>query len=324
MTPDDERRAALKEAWGLAEPFRCATKLDAFKLAGFGAMNAKNNLGVALAYLGQGFPVVPVNPTGNRAPLLFSTYDPITTEAAAIAAWADHPQALVAINSGRRTGFFALDCDAKPPHKHDGIGAWAELVAKHAAEERHLKGTRTHASPNAGKHVIYRWDPDRPVGGSTGKLPEGIEVKGEGLTITMAGSFMPDGRRYAVGLDWNPEPAPDWLYALLLVKRGGPRPGAGRPKGKPNRRSVAYAKERLTEAIEKVRTAPEGGRNDVAKNYVLHIGSLIGAGYLDEEETRARLHEAAAINKGEHTDWPDKVDKALDTGIPTPTRTAKT
>ena len=43
------------------------------------------------------------------------------------------PEALIAVPMGRRTGLFAIDVDASPPHAHDGVAAVRALEDKHGA-----------------------------------------------------------------------------------------------------------------------------------------------------------------------------------------------
>lgn len=284
----DLKREQLKEAWQSAEPFACTAEPSAFKIACFNAMEAKDNLGVALAWIKQGFPVIPLRP-GARVPLLFSTYAPITTEAAARKVWSRHPQALVAVNAGRRTGFFVLDCDApRPPSNNDGVKAWKSLRAERAHEDQQFKGTRVHKSPNDGEHWIFLWNPERAIGGGTGDLPKGINVIGEGLSITVPGTYLPDGRRYGVQDDWDPSPAPRWLFPVLLPHE--PLPPGERKEFKG---ITTYGAAALASACLNIESASNGYQERTLHVECWSIGGLIARGDLDHEPTLVALTAAA-------------------------------
>jgi Bifunctional DNA primase/polymerase, N-terminal len=117
------------------------------------------------------------------------------------------PGPLVLIPAGSRTGFFCLDIDAD-----DGVAAWAKLEAKYGQAP-----TRVHITPFGRQQRIYLWDPNRPIKGSRGNLPNGIDVLGEGQGIVAPGTYLEDGRRYGVLVDIEPTPAPQWIYDILLA-----------------------------------------------------------------------------------------------------------
>ena len=82
--------------------------------------------------------------------------------------------------------------------------------------------THTESTPRGGQHVLFKWDPDRPVTNSPGALKgQNIDVRGQGGYVIMAPSVCADGGCYSVvePLDFfHFAMAPDWLYELILKK----------------------------------------------------------------------------------------------------------
>ncbi len=221
------------------------------------------------------------------------------------------PHALIWVPGGEANGFFVIDVDASPPHAVDGREAWRKLCLDNGGAP-----TRVHKSPSGGEHWIYQWDAKRQIGGKPGDLPPGIDVLGEAKGFIVPGS-MPG---YTVDQDLLPGKAPDWLYAVLLPKRGGARPGAGRKPGSKKKSGGgggnSYAVRKLNEALDAIRSAAPGTRDATVGQYVPHIGSLVGAGRLDEHAVREQLNAAALSNGGQ--DYAEKVQRAVSEGIKNP------
>ena len=120
----------------------------------------------------------------------------------------------------------------KKPEEPDGRAVWAALVEKHGEPPK----THTEVTPRGGWHVVFKWDPARPVTNSPGALAgQNVDVRGEGGYIIVAPSVcIGDGTPKNVAGEYRAElegywlfaTAPDWLYELILRK---PEP-APRPK----------------------------------------------------------------------------------------------
>ena len=117
------------------------------------------------------------------------------------------------------SGVWAVDPDPpKTPEEPDGREIWAGLVQEHGE----LPATHTEITPRGGYHILFKWDPARPVTNSPGALAgTNVDVRGEGGYLVVAPSVSAEGGRYNVvaPLDFfHFAVAPDWLYELILKK----------------------------------------------------------------------------------------------------------
>jgi hypothetical protein len=185
-------------------------------------------LDAALAYASWGIPVFPVDieskrpipkrdpdPTGkfkDGIPGTGGVYKATTDPDTIRAWWRENPTALIALPMGEKTGVWALDIDTPEDHE-DGVAGWNEIAAQH---DRIV--TREHRSATGGPHLIFRWDASQPIGCSSGTLPAGISVKGQGGYIVAAPSRR-KRRACTVFSDIDPIDAPLWLTDLILQGR---------------------------------------------------------------------------------------------------------
>ena len=215
-------------------------------------------LDAALAYAAHGYPVFPLSftskvpiprrdpdPTGKHPdgiPGTGSFYKATTDPRIIRRWWLIHPEALIGLPMGERSGVWALDIDTAEDHA-DGVAAWNEIVAQHTRTRRVKESrrggdhhhsliipaykTREHRSATGGPHLIFKWSADVPIGCSDGALPDGISVKGQGGYIVAPPSRR-KGRAYTVYSDIDPTDAPQWLIDLILRGRT-PSSGSNRP-----------------------------------------------------------------------------------------------
>ena len=122
-------------------------------------------LDAALDYARRGWPVFPCQAT-NKAPLTKHGFKDATTDEATIRNWWDQwPDAMIGVPMGSRSGVWAVDPDPpKTPEEPDGIAIWASLIEEHGK----LPPTHTEITPRGGKHIVFKWDPARPVTNSPG------------------------------------------------------------------------------------------------------------------------------------------------------------
>jgi putative DNA primase/helicase len=238
------------------------------------------------------------------------------------ARWARWPNALIGIRTGAASGIFAIDPDVpKRPADPNGIAAWNELVQHNC-----LPATRTHVTPTGGVHVLFRWHADHPVTNKSGALPAGIDVRGEGGYIIAPPSMLSDGRQYAVASEaLDIAEAPEWLYELLFPASGERerdwREGAS---GDAHRASSAeglseshkqYASAALERECAAVAQARPGTRNEVLNRAAFSLGTLVGAGALDEATVRNALLAAASACGLMHDDGEASVRATIDSGL---------
>jgi Bifunctional DNA primase/polymerase, N-terminal len=217
-----------KEAWNQAAPFPITEKIQNLKVAVTAACECKTQLEAALIYAKFGIPVFPCNWKPNKDgaikkyPLLGEggLYLATTDSAQIQEWWTKWPEALIGVPMGRRVGMWAVDADSKEKKGDvDGVENWTKLQVENGDAN-----TRTHLTGTNGLHFLYPWDDDRPVGCSNGNLPRDKigEVKGEGGYVIFPPSpYTLNGKilSYSVSQDIYLEPAPDWLYDLIIGSR---------------------------------------------------------------------------------------------------------
>lgn len=176
-------------------------------------------LKAALEYARRGWPVFPCRP-GGKEPLIRDWPHEASTDPRRITAWWNRwPDANIGVVTGERSGVLALDVDHPP--------ALAELEAARGE----LPATRTHATGSGGMHYLFSYpDTGERFGNSSGDLPEGLDVRGEGGYIVAPPSTTT--RPYET-LDELPlAPVPEWMLEAL----GEPQRAAS---GRGNRHSPA-------------------------------------------------------------------------------------
>jgi hypothetical protein len=171
-------------------------------------------VGAALEYASRGWPVFPCKPK-DKKPLTEHGFKDATTDATVIAEWWRRwPSAMIGVPMGERCGMWAIDPDGpENPGDADGVAEWEALVEKNG-----VPPTRTHRTPSGGRHILFRWRPDQPVTNSTGNLPKGIDVRGEGGYVIMPPSRRADGREYELIGDEVVD-APEWVYDIVLPEK---------------------------------------------------------------------------------------------------------
>ena len=152
----------------------------------------------ALDYARRGWPVFPCRPT-NKTPYIKGGHNSATTDPETIRQWwTEYPRAMIGVPMGSRSGVWAIDPD--PPKKDgepDGRVLWAELVEKHGK----VPPTHKEVTPRGGRHILFAWDPQRPVTDSPGALKgQNIDVRGEGGYVIVAPSIsVGDGGKNVAG-----------------------------------------------------------------------------------------------------------------------------
>lgn len=225
-------------------------------------------LGAALAYANTDVRVFPV--ARNKHPLTEHGKKDATTDEATIAGWWRRwPDANVAAVTGRAAGFFVLDVDPR----HGGDVALAELQARHGP----LPETLTCRTGGGGFHV-YLLHPGGDIKTSQSKLGAGLDVLGEGASVILPPSVHLSGGRYS----WADSSVPiarasAWVLAFVRPAR--------RPAARPApvvAASSSYVQRAVESEAARVHGAAEGTRNVTLNSAAFALGTLVGAGVLDE------------------------------------------
>ena len=169
----------------------------------------------ALEYARCGWPVLPCNPV-DKSPFIYGGFKSASTDLDLISKWWwCWPGAMIGVPTGEPTGFWAIDPDLpEEPGDADGLTAWRQLVEINGAPP-----TRRHRTPSGAEHWLLRWHPDKPIGCSSGNLPPGVHVRGQGGYIIVPPSRRADGRSYEVIDSSEIAEAPQWTLELIASLR---------------------------------------------------------------------------------------------------------
>jgi Bifunctional DNA primase/polymerase, N-terminal len=107
-------RKAAKAAWNAEPPFPIASDPGLWSKALNAAQHTETMLEAALALAQHGVPVFPVSPDDKKPLNAHGIYSATTDPAEVDRLWKRHPNALIGVPMGRRTGVFAIDAT---PHR---------------------------------------------------------------------------------------------------------------------------------------------------------------------------------------------------------------
>ncbi|MBO1904030.1 DUF3987 domain-containing protein [Microvirga sp. 3-52] len=263
-----------------------------------------NILEAVLDYSRRGLPVFPCDPATKRPYTAHGFKDATCDEAQIRRWWKRWPHAMIGMPTGRTIGAFALDPDRpESPGEPDGEAALRELEKRYGS----LPPTHTHLTPGGGRHLLFALPEEVKIGTSSGRLPPGIHVRGEGGYIIMPPSVRRDGRKYELAepLDlFRFERAPDWLLGEILAAKGHevddvvdvsslikpPLDGHG---GSLDRR---WAQARLQNEMHELAETQKGGRNIRLNRAVFNCAQVVPHGLLSESEIEAAAVEACRKN----------------------------
>lgn len=135
--------------------------------------------------------------------------------------WRKHPSANLGIVCGKTSGIFILDVDVKT----GGIENLDLLESEYGS----LPDTLIAQTGGGGRHYFFKF-PSGGLGNSTGQLPSGLDIRGEGGQVAVHPSVHESGRTY----EWQDfEPgeieiaeAPAWLLDLIRDKASSSRNGS--------------------------------------------------------------------------------------------------
>ena len=238
-----------------------------------------NVVDAALGYSQRGIPVFPADPL-DKKPLIKGGFKNATTDENQIRDWWQRwPNAMIGTPTGSASNMWVVDIDRDPVRNIDGTAALAKLISQHGE----LPQTLMTITPRGGRHLIFVWDKGVEIRNSTGKVGQGIDVRGEGGYVCLPPSRRADGALY----QWDPAgasqavPAPSWLVELA------------RSGNKSKKRDKAWAHAALERECETVAKARPGTRNSSLNAAAFNLFQIVAGGRLDDQEVRDRLFKAA-------------------------------
>jgi hypothetical protein len=253
-------------------------------------------LDAALSWIRDDVPVFPCR-TDDKAPLTPNGFKDASLDAGQVKLWwTQYPSAMIGMPTGKASKRWVLDVDVDPGKGIDGPKELARLVAKHGP----LPKTLTCTTPRGGAHYYFTWTGVPKITNSSGALPLGLQVRGEGGYTIVPPSVRADGTPYVWSNGTDPLASPPtWLTDLITSSP----------------RTRKWAKNALEKECAAVAQARPGERNNTLNTAAFNLGQIIGGGGLDEDAVRDALFAAAEACKLVEDDGTDKARATIDSGI---------
>ncbi len=181
-----------------------------------------DNLEAALGYAEIGLPVFPcrIRDEGNKkakSPYTNNGFQNASTNAEQINCWwANYPNAIIGMPTGKISGLIVLDIDPR----HGGDHSLQELIDKYSP----LPETLTAITGGGGTHYYFKY-PNRSVRCSNSKIASGVDIKADGGYVIMPPSGHESGKSYFWDGDFDLDTVadmPKWL--LDLIDAAGKKP----------------------------------------------------------------------------------------------------
>lgn len=195
--------------------------------------------------------------------------------------WRRWKYANVGLLTGSTAGLVVVDLDGE-----EGCRTFLELQQRHGS----CPETRWVRTGSGGWHAYFA-HPGGAMGNTARKLGPGVDTRGDQGYVVAPPSNHISGKRYVWANNEKVAPLPGWLLDLLRPQVAQPRQPLPRLVG--DFGSDSYAQAALRREAEIVRTTAAGSRNHVLNCAAFSIGTLIGAGRLDETSVVATLLDAA-------------------------------
>lgn len=245
----------------------------------------------ALCYARLGLPVFPCGK--NKTPLIKDWPNRATSDIAQVESWwNDHPEAMVGLLTGSKSGILVLDVDVD---KKTGEPVGMRTLEKIGLGEM-ARVSGCIRTPSGGYHYYFRY-PDFEVRNSVKQLGAGLDIRGDGGYVIAAGSHNGNGL-YEMANPFtfeNLTDLPETLIARLSETKSS-RPTAA-ATGEAVKAPVPD--DAMAAEILRVRMAEEGERNETLNKASFAVGRLVHARKVDEQKA-----------------WEHLLSAALETGLP--------
>jgi hypothetical protein len=268
------------------------------------------NQDAALALASIGLHVFPCNP--DKTPRIAAWEQNATSNSLTIeATWQSSPHLLPALPAGAH-GLVVIDADRKPDGP-DGVAAFHSLCAERGID---LSGAFVVETPTTGLHFYFRTK--TPYGNSSGSLPDGIDVRGQGGYVIAPGATLPDGRSYRIiAGSWDSIPVLSGALAAFLHPKvdSGATQTAHAPQSATDR-ECAYAEQALADEVSKLEgMRPGDGRNAALNTSAHSLGTMAGAGWIDPAAITQALCEASSVNGHTSKHGKQQTIKSIESGL---------
>ena len=245
----------------------------------------------------DGFKIFPCN--DKKQPLVKNGFHAATNNVNQINEWwTKWPNAAIGMPTGAVNGFWVVDCDVK---NGNGILEFLNICKEH---NYNPDNTYIVETQSGGLHYYFEFEQDSPISNSAKIIAPNIDIRGDGGYVIVPPSCI-NGKIYKVNNNKTIQTAPSWLIELCKGKGHTNIQKAENNSLKANFSGVVspVVKNIFERAINDVKLAPDGCRNDTLNRSAFLCGQLIGANSLDEDFARTELEKAAShyiATDGEH------------------------
>jgi hypothetical protein len=209
----------------------------------------------------------------------------------AVAVWNDSRPLNIGLVTGRPSGVWCLDFDPAHVGNTPGAIATTDLIAQLLAEG-YEPAQRT---GGGGDHWLFTLPEDFEITNSRGRLPRGLDVRGDGGMIVLAPSVSSKGPYVDTGMSVHVPP--DWLLDYLKpIERERPTDLVTAPEARPQGaaldadRGHRYAAGAVRDILTQLAAAQEGERDAKAFEAACQLHELINAPW-------SGLHELTALHQ---------------------------
>jgi hypothetical protein len=200
--------------------------------------------------------------------------------------WATFKEAVPGIELGR-SNLFAVDLD-RHHGGADGIANFKAFRGSNPAPQ-----CPTTKTPSGGWHLYFKQPEGELLGNRTGKLPAGVDCRGDGGWTVAPGAVFEQWR-------WIGDPAklatappvPQWIVSAVQARKATEYSATPSPADA-DKRERAYAQAALNSAADRLAATPRGGRNTELNTAAFCMGTMIARNWIGRATVEGRLHDAA-------------------------------
>jgi hypothetical protein len=264
-------------------------------------------LAAVAKYCERGWLVLPCKP--DKSPWTKNGVKNATLDAVQLeGSWKKHPDALIGLAMGPRSGVFAVDIDVDETKQVNGLIWLKSQCETHGA----LPLGPVAITPRGGRHYYFKYPENRKIGNSVGKLHKGVDVRGVGGYVIAPPSVGEKGEYcWEIAPEEQTVPdAPDWLLELTCEPPDGDPPLTD-PMAPPSAQDMSFIEQAIERQLDAVRKAEKGTRNSALNSAAFVLGKIVGSGAVEESAVVERLTEAARSVGLE----PDEIRRTIASGL---------
>ncbi|MFI6889954.1 bifunctional DNA primase/polymerase [Streptosporangium canum] len=269
----------------------------------------------ALASVERGLAVFPI-PAGSKKPIIKDWPNRCVVDPEIIRrCWPARSNVGIGCKANR---LLVVDLD-RHDEEADGIESFRQLLQDHGQP---WPETFTVSTPSNGVH-LYFWAPTGTnFGNTTGKrksgLAPGIDTRGPGGEkdggYVVGPTSIWEGRTYDVVKDTPIIVLPNWI-AELLDNLTPKWTGEVKPVGSLPKTQDLYVQRALEGEVQNILEIGAGARNDQLNRSAFSLGTLVGAGLLDQADAVTALRAAADAVGLVDDDGARQVDATILSGL---------